>query len=553
MSLRKEEERKQMHNKTGGGVFNLIFKRGKSSMGSGSVSSENRSISPAHSDDSRSVTPPAIQPPPIVTLPKKDPPERPKPPQRKRRPAPKPPQIQVSVTSGIHSTDNNTTAGKELAQEPPNKKTSENGLTICHSRNSSDSSGYHEASILSDHCANASLPRSRPKSAFVGGDVSLQTTSNLSKMSVHSRSTTSLITGRRKKAAPPPPPLAISPASSVISQSEKPSPLVASQSDSTINTGKTLFSKATLSTNTRCTEQSNLPKKKNAKQMLTEPFQMIRNALRNKTRVYCPATNMITTTTTLGNIYREENLNIQYFYEGKRKSSDDVPQMQQISESDSEQAIINEILSRNIDEKLLKAYESVNYLDDEHNEVVNDACSLSSNESIIEKRVNIQGNKNDKDSSKVTNSNENSSNEYIAQIISTTKNQNKSNRKVANIILTKSNSLDESTMSKSDDTKTNEAYPVKDLLNDAIVLANYNISPSKNARKRFGSTRKLTKQSPRHSKNNSLSNLFNKKEKKNSREASPEQLMIRNPDDVEWREFISKLDKIMISKNNEFI
>ncbi|XP_076254929.1 uncharacterized protein LOC143192952 isoform X5 [Rhynchophorus ferrugineus] len=236
MSLRKEEERKQMHNKTGGGVFNLIFKRGKSSMGSGSVSSENRSISPAHSDDSRSVTPPAIQPPPIVTLPKKDPPERPKPPQRKRRPAPKPPQIQVSVTSGIHSTDNNTTAGKELAQEPPNKKTSENGLTICHSRNSSDSSGYHEASILSDHCANASLPRSRPKSAFVGGDVSLQTTSNLSKMSVHSRSTTSLITGRRKKAAPPPPPLAISPASSVISQSEKPSPLVASQSDSTINT-----------------------------------------------------------------------------------------------------------------------------------------------------------------------------------------------------------------------------------------------------------------------------------------------------------------------------
>lgn len=27
--LRKEEERKQMHNKTGGGVFNLIFKRGK--------------------------------------------------------------------------------------------------------------------------------------------------------------------------------------------------------------------------------------------------------------------------------------------------------------------------------------------------------------------------------------------------------------------------------------------------------------------------------------------------------------------------------------------
>lgn len=30
MVLRKEEERKQLHNKTGGGVFSLIFKRGKS-------------------------------------------------------------------------------------------------------------------------------------------------------------------------------------------------------------------------------------------------------------------------------------------------------------------------------------------------------------------------------------------------------------------------------------------------------------------------------------------------------------------------------------------
>lgn len=29
MALRKEEERKQMAAKTGGGVFNLIFKRGK--------------------------------------------------------------------------------------------------------------------------------------------------------------------------------------------------------------------------------------------------------------------------------------------------------------------------------------------------------------------------------------------------------------------------------------------------------------------------------------------------------------------------------------------
>lgn len=38
MALRKEEERKQMHNKTGGGVFNLIFRKGKS------VSQKNRSL-----------------------------------------------------------------------------------------------------------------------------------------------------------------------------------------------------------------------------------------------------------------------------------------------------------------------------------------------------------------------------------------------------------------------------------------------------------------------------------------------------------------------------
>lgn len=162
-------------------------------MGSGSVSSDNRSISPTHSDDSRSVTPPAVQAPSIVTPPKKDPPpERPKPPQRKRRPAPKPPQIHVAETSNEKP---------ELPSEvPPNtasKKAGENGLTICHSRNSSDSSGYHEASILSDHCANTSLPRSRPKSAFVGDLAPLQSTSNLSKMSTHSRSTTSLVAGKK--------------------------------------------------------------------------------------------------------------------------------------------------------------------------------------------------------------------------------------------------------------------------------------------------------------------------------------------------------------------
>lgn len=116
MVLRREEERKQMHNKSGGGVLNLIFKKVKpvclfmfrltgitvfdmlQSMGSGSVSSnDNRSLSPTHSDDSRSVTPPAV--PPL----KKEPP---RPPQRKRRPAPKPPQVtpQISVNSDNEKT-----------------------------------------------------------------------------------------------------------------------------------------------------------------------------------------------------------------------------------------------------------------------------------------------------------------------------------------------------------------------------------------------------------------------------------------------------------------
>ncbi|XP_018565529.1 uncharacterized protein LOC108906682 isoform X4 [Anoplophora glabripennis] len=233
MALRKEEERKQMHTKTGGGVFNLIFRRGKSSMGSGSISSDTRSISPTHSDDSRSVTPPAVQPQ-IITPPKKDQPqERPKPPQRKRRPAPKPPQQNDSKRKvSVEKPPSNISETANEVNELQSKKV-ENGLTICHSRNSSDSSGYHEASVLSENC---SLPR-RPKSAFVtGGDLEKmskqhsQSTTNLSKMSSHSKSTTSLgIPGRKKKAAPPPPPVICSSNSSSIINVEKPSPVVASQ------------------------------------------------------------------------------------------------------------------------------------------------------------------------------------------------------------------------------------------------------------------------------------------------------------------------------------
>ncbi|XP_056643454.1 uncharacterized protein LOC130449565 isoform X1 [Diorhabda sublineata] len=246
MALRKEEERKQMHNKTGGGVFNLIFRRGKSSMGSGSISSDTRSISPTHSDDSRSVTPPAIVQQPILPPPKQDPPpERPKPPQRKRRPAPKPPQ-QQKPPSGEEEcivNENSLDSRRNSEEKPPStisevselqSKKPESGLMICHSRNSSDSSGYHEASVLSENC-NTSLPR-RPKSAFVGsGDMEKlskmrsQSTTNLSKMASHSKSTTSLgMTGRKKKAAPPPPPAVR--ASNPSINLEPASPVVASQS-----------------------------------------------------------------------------------------------------------------------------------------------------------------------------------------------------------------------------------------------------------------------------------------------------------------------------------
>lgn len=174
-------------------------------MGSGSLSSENRSISPTQSDDSRSVTPPTVQPPILSTIKQEINSDKPKPPQRKRRPAPKPPQ-----QSNIQN--NETIKRKTSEEKPPSsislnetttatsddlKKVDSNGITICHSRNSSDSSGYHEASVLSDNC-NTSLPR-RPKSAYINGDtvdkigqMHNRSTTNLTQMSSHSKSTSSL-------------------------------------------------------------------------------------------------------------------------------------------------------------------------------------------------------------------------------------------------------------------------------------------------------------------------------------------------------------------------
>lgn len=169
-------------------------------MGSGSLSSENRSISPSHSDDSRSVTPPAIQQqilPPITQEPQ-PPVEKPKPPQRKRRPAPKPPQHTDNRKDSTDKPPSQISGISDTNTSDIQQKKIDNGLTICHSRNSSDSSGYHEPSVLSDNC-NTSLPR-RPKSTVINEVVNEEVQSgensrssgNLSKMANFSKSTTSI-------------------------------------------------------------------------------------------------------------------------------------------------------------------------------------------------------------------------------------------------------------------------------------------------------------------------------------------------------------------------
>lgn len=134
-------------------------------MGSGSVSSDTRSISPTRSDSSqsRSITPPAIQTIPKIIEHVEQ--EKPKVPARKRRPAPKPPTQQQKPLSQQNSNDSSEQS-EQSSMEPqivPNTKDvidmSPTGLTISHSRNSSDSSGYHEASILSDTINMQTLPR----------------------------------------------------------------------------------------------------------------------------------------------------------------------------------------------------------------------------------------------------------------------------------------------------------------------------------------------------------------------------------------------------------
>lgn len=136
MTLQRQEERRRQQTKQN--VFGFMFKKSKeSSLSMDSLGA--RSVSPARSDETaRSVSP--LQPPVR--------------PQRKRRPAPKPP---ANTSQTISDTSGNS--GKDK-------------MTINHSRNSSDSSGYHEASVLSDNPdSSARLPETLPRRSKTQSDV----------------------------------------------------------------------------------------------------------------------------------------------------------------------------------------------------------------------------------------------------------------------------------------------------------------------------------------------------------------------------------------------
>ncbi|KAK0096063.1 hypothetical protein PV326_006608 [Microctonus aethiopoides] len=203
MALQRQEERRRQQAKQS--VFGFIFKKSKeSSLSTDSLGG--RSVSPARSDETgRSISPLA-------------PPTRP---QRKRRPAPNPPTV-------IHQTTILPQTNSDGVKDDDSKEK----LVISHSRNSSDSSGYHEASVLSDNPESAgrmpeTLPRrSRPPSKFESRKLAQtsQTSKSLCNLATssgggltHAISNTSLSsTGIRKKRAAPKPPIS-RPLSSAIS------------------------------------------------------------------------------------------------------------------------------------------------------------------------------------------------------------------------------------------------------------------------------------------------------------------------------------------------
>ncbi|XP_050492554.1 uncharacterized protein LOC126874476 isoform X6 [Bombus huntii] len=198
MALQRQEERRRQQAKQG--VFGFVFKKSKE----GSLSTDSlggRSASPARSDETGRSTSP-LQPPTR--------------PQRKRRPAPKPPiQAQADVSNGTE---------ENCADSSKDK------VVISHSRNSSDSSGYHEASVLSDNPDSAGrLPETLPRRNKVPLEMprklaqTSQSSKSLSNLTSvpgtlsHGISSTSLSsTGLRKKRVAPPPPVT-RPLSSAIS------------------------------------------------------------------------------------------------------------------------------------------------------------------------------------------------------------------------------------------------------------------------------------------------------------------------------------------------
>ncbi|XP_029665072.1 protein cordon-bleu-like isoform X4 [Formica exsecta] len=186
MALQRQEERRRQQTKQS--VFGFMFKKSKeSSLSTDSLGG--RSVSPARSDETaRSASP--LQPPTR--------------PQRKRRPAPKPPTYAVPP---VQSTSGDS--GKDK-------------MMINHSRNSSDSSGYHEASVLSDNPDLAArLPETLPRRSKAPG--MSNTSRKLAQTSQSSKSLSNLVmtgatlsrgisntslssTGLRKKRIAPPPP-----------------------------------------------------------------------------------------------------------------------------------------------------------------------------------------------------------------------------------------------------------------------------------------------------------------------------------------------------------
>ncbi|XP_066585997.1 repetitive organellar protein-like isoform X2 [Prorops nasuta] len=194
MALQRQEERRRQQAKQS--VFGFMFKKSKEGSLSSSDSLGGRSVSPARSDETgRSASPLA-------------PPARP---QRKRRPAPKPPAPPLPVAEETA----NATKLQEIAGDSSK-------MVISHSRNSSDSSGYHEASILSDNNEAGRLPETLPRRRNHAGTETtrkLAHTSQASKSLCNLAAASSVTLGRalsntslssaglrKKRAAPPPPP-----------------------------------------------------------------------------------------------------------------------------------------------------------------------------------------------------------------------------------------------------------------------------------------------------------------------------------------------------------